>query len=58
MLCQEKRAEDFHPEPDGDETKMIFGKVLSEAFRDAVNGRRRVELRQLQAALLARGWHP
>jgi len=58
MACQKKQAEDFHPEADGDEGETVFGRVLSETFRDAANGRRRVELRQLQAALLARGWHP
>ena len=58
MACQKKQAEDFHPEADGDEGQTVFGRVLSETFRDAANGRRRVELRQLQAALLARGWHP
>ena len=48
----------FHPCRDGVADQECFLKLLTDAIRVAARGRRRAELREVQAALLARGWHP
>jgi hypothetical protein len=46
----------FHPYEDGVSGEGSFLRLLKEAIRAA--GRRRAELREVQAVLLAMGWHP
>lgn len=48
----------FHPFKDGlvDEEHLL--KLFVDAFHVASGGRKRIDLRELQLALLRRGWHP
>jgi len=48
----------FHPYKDGVSGEGSFLQLLVEAVCAVSKGRRRVELRELQRALLERGWHP
>jgi len=48
----------FHPYKDGVSGEGSFLQLLVEAMCAVSKGRRRVELRELQRALLERGWHP
>jgi hypothetical protein len=48
----------FHLLEDGLVDQERFLRLLVDAFRVASRGRKRVDLRQLQAELLHRGWHP
>jgi len=52
------KLEVFHPCEDGVSGEGSFLRLLAEAMRTASKGRRRVELRELQRALLELGWHP
>jgi hypothetical protein len=48
------QVQEIRPKLDGTRNESRFLMVLDEAFRAAANGRKRVQLREVQAALLAR----
>jgi hypothetical protein len=48
----------LHPRLDGSENQERFLNLLLDSLRSAANGKKRVELRQLQRELLKQGWHP
>jgi len=48
----------FHPVQDGIVDEEHFSRLLVDAYQVASGGRKRVDLRELQLALLRRGWHP
>jgi hypothetical protein len=48
----------FHPVQDGLVDEEHFSRLLVDAYQVASGGRKRVDLRELQLALLRRGWHP
>jgi hypothetical protein len=54
----QKERPDPHPSEDGSPGQDHFLKILTEAFKVAAGKRKRAELREIQAALLPRGWHP
>jgi len=47
----------FHPSQDGIVDEEHFLRLFVDAFQVASGGRKRVDLRELQLALLRRGWH-
>jgi hypothetical protein len=47
----------FHPSQDGLVDEEYFLRLFVDAFQVASGGRKRVDLRELQLALLRRGWH-
>ncbi|MGA3297301.1 MAG: hypothetical protein ABSD41_07605 [Candidatus Bathyarchaeia archaeon] len=57
-MSQTLQVQEFHPRRDGKSEERYFLKLLSDAIGQTPNGRRRAELRVVQARLLARGWHP
>jgi len=48
----------FHPSQDGLVEEEHSLRLLVDAYQLASGGRKRVDLRELQLALLRRGWHP
>jgi len=48
----------LHPSKDGTLSQGSYLRLLIEVCREAGNGMKRAELREIQKALLARGWHP
>jgi hypothetical protein len=57
-MSETMRVPVFHPFKDGlvDEEHLL--KLFVDAFHVASGGRKRIDLRELQLALLRRGWHP
>jgi hypothetical protein len=57
-MDQAKAFKVFHPGKDGTSNQGAYLRLLKEACGEAGSGRKRAELREIQKALLARGWHP
>jgi hypothetical protein len=57
-MNRSKAVQVLHPAKDGTLSQASHLRLLTEACREAGNGRKRAELREIQKALLARGWHP
>jgi len=58
-MVETVHASVFHPHEDGFADEKHFLRLLTAAFQLASGGgRKRVDLRKLQLALLRRGWRP